>query len=88
MEFRNEPYYMGIDPTSICQLRCPSCPTGVENESRRIGPRQHLAHPNHDDVGSAACSGIVAMWLLNGLSVAGSALLGSPSTARQVQYTA
>src|SRR5262245_25364682 len=36
------PYYMGIDPTSICQLRCPSCPTGVENESRRIGPRQHL----------------------------------------------
>ena len=36
------PYYMGIDPTSICQLRCPSCPTGVENESRRTGPRQHL----------------------------------------------
>jgi MoaA/NifB/PqqE/SkfB family radical SAM enzyme len=36
------PYYMGIDPTSICQLRCPSCPTGVENESRRSGPRLHL----------------------------------------------
>jgi MoaA/NifB/PqqE/SkfB family radical SAM enzyme len=36
------PYYIGIDPTSICQLRCPSCPTGVENESRRVGPRLHL----------------------------------------------
>jgi MoaA/NifB/PqqE/SkfB family radical SAM enzyme len=31
------PYYMGIDPTSICQLRCPLCPTGIENESRRVG---------------------------------------------------
>jgi hypothetical protein len=30
-------------------------------------------------------SGIVAMWLLNGLSVAGSALLGSPSIAWQVR---
>ena len=28
---KSYPYYMGLDPTSICQLRCPSCPTGVEN---------------------------------------------------------
>jgi len=32
---KSYPYYMIIDPSSICQLRCPLCPTGVENESRR-----------------------------------------------------
>jgi MoaA/NifB/PqqE/SkfB family radical SAM enzyme len=36
------PYYLVIEATSICQLRCPSCPTGIENESRRTGTRQHL----------------------------------------------
>ena len=30
------PYIMNIDPASVCQLRCPSCPTGVENESKRV----------------------------------------------------
>ena len=39
---KSYPYYMGIDPTSICQLRCPSCPTGVENESRRTGEKLSL----------------------------------------------
>jgi len=34
---RSYPSYLGIDPTSICQLRCPHCPTGVENEARRLG---------------------------------------------------
>lgn len=29
------PYYLSIDPSDVCQLRCPTCPTGVENESRR-----------------------------------------------------
>ncbi len=29
------PYYLCVDPSDICQLRCPTCPTGVENESRR-----------------------------------------------------
>jgi len=33
---KSHPYFLGIDSSSICQLRCPSCPTGVENESRRI----------------------------------------------------
>jgi MoaA/NifB/PqqE/SkfB family radical SAM enzyme len=28
---------MGIDPASLCQLRCPLCPTGVENEARKNG---------------------------------------------------
>jgi MoaA/NifB/PqqE/SkfB family radical SAM enzyme len=30
------PYILNIDPASVCQLRCPSCPTGVENESKRV----------------------------------------------------
>ena len=30
------PYIMNIDPVSVCQLRCPICPTGVENESKRL----------------------------------------------------
>ena len=34
---RSYPSYLGIDPTSICQLRCPHCPTGVENEARKSG---------------------------------------------------
>ncbi len=34
---RSLPYIMGIDPSSICQLRCPLCPTGVENEGRKDG---------------------------------------------------
>jgi MoaA/NifB/PqqE/SkfB family radical SAM enzyme len=29
------PYYLCIDPSDKCQLRCPTCPTGIENESRR-----------------------------------------------------
>jgi MoaA/NifB/PqqE/SkfB family radical SAM enzyme len=34
---RSHPYYLVLDPTSFCQLRCPTCPTGVENASRRTG---------------------------------------------------
>ncbi len=30
------PYYISIDPSDICQLKCPTCPTGIENESRRV----------------------------------------------------
>jgi MoaA/NifB/PqqE/SkfB family radical SAM enzyme len=29
------PYYLSVDPSDKCQLRCPTCPTGMENESRR-----------------------------------------------------
>ena len=29
------PYHALIDPSDICQLRCPGCWTGIENESRR-----------------------------------------------------
>lgn len=36
---KSYPYIIGIDPSSFCQLRCPLCPTGVENESRRSGQR-------------------------------------------------
>lgn len=28
------PYYLCIEPSDKCQLRCPTCPTGIENESR------------------------------------------------------
>ncbi|MBI5033447.1 MAG: radical SAM protein [Chloroflexi bacterium] len=34
---RTHPSYMGIDPSSICQLRCPLCPTGVENDEKKSG---------------------------------------------------
>lgn len=34
---KSYPSYLGIDPSSICQLRCPLCPTGVENERRKTG---------------------------------------------------
>ncbi|CAA0120105.1 Coenzyme PQQ synthesis protein E [Halioglobus japonicus] len=28
------PYYLCLDPADKCQLRCPTCPTGIENESK------------------------------------------------------
>jgi MoaA/NifB/PqqE/SkfB family radical SAM enzyme len=33
----SRPYYAMIDPCDVCQLRCPTCPTGIENEGRRTG---------------------------------------------------
>jgi MoaA/NifB/PqqE/SkfB family radical SAM enzyme len=33
------PYYLCVDPADVCQLRCPTCPTGIENE-RRKGPAE------------------------------------------------
>mgnify|MGYP003668610361 FL=1 len=29
------PYYLCLDPSDTCQLRCPTCPTGIENESKK-----------------------------------------------------
>lgn len=34
---KSYPYYVGIDPASVCNLRCPTCATGVEYESARVG---------------------------------------------------
>jgi MoaA/NifB/PqqE/SkfB family radical SAM enzyme len=31
----SRPYYLSVDPSDKCQLRCTTCPTGMENESRR-----------------------------------------------------
>ncbi len=36
VQVKSYPYVMNIDPISICQIRCPECPTGVENESKRL----------------------------------------------------
>lgn len=35
VEVSSYPYYMSIDPSDKCQLRCTTCPTGIENEGRR-----------------------------------------------------
>lgn len=35
IEVASRPYCIAIDPSSICQLRCPTCPTGLDNESAR-----------------------------------------------------
>ena len=29
------PYYLTLEPSDKCQLRCPTCVTGIENETRR-----------------------------------------------------
>lgn len=36
-EVDSYPYYLSIDPSSICQLQCPLCPTGIENYGRTSG---------------------------------------------------
>lgn len=38
-EVRSLPYHALIDPSDICQLRCPGCWTGIENESLRQGDK-------------------------------------------------
>jgi MoaA/NifB/PqqE/SkfB family radical SAM enzyme len=35
VQVATRPYYMSIDPSDRCQLRCPTCPTGIENEGRK-----------------------------------------------------
>jgi MoaA/NifB/PqqE/SkfB family radical SAM enzyme len=35
LEARSYPYYLCLDPSDKCQLRCPTCPTGIENEAKR-----------------------------------------------------
>ena len=35
-QVKSRPYYAMIDPCDLCQLRCPTCPTGIENEGRRL----------------------------------------------------
>jgi MoaA/NifB/PqqE/SkfB family radical SAM enzyme len=41
-EVRSYPYFLCLDPSDKCQLRCPTCPTGIENESRRDRGAQPL----------------------------------------------
>lgn len=36
------PYYLLVDPADVCQLRCTTCPTGLDNEARRRGDTAHL----------------------------------------------
>jgi MoaA/NifB/PqqE/SkfB family radical SAM enzyme len=35
------PYFLTLEPSDVCQLRCPTCVTGIENEMRR----QHDGEP-------------------------------------------
>lgn len=35
LEARATPYYLTLEPSDVCQLRCPTCVTGIENEIRR-----------------------------------------------------
>ena len=35
IDVSSRPFYLCLDPSDICQLRCPTCPTGIENESKR-----------------------------------------------------
>ena len=45
IEVATRPYYMSIDPSDRCQLRCPTCPTGIENERHRTGDGSGLFRP-------------------------------------------
>lgn len=31
------PYYIGLEPTNTCNLKCPLCPTGLNLSKRRKG---------------------------------------------------
>src|SRR5215831_18010103 len=32
---KSNPYYLLVEPSDVCQLRCPTCVTGIENQSKR-----------------------------------------------------
>jgi MoaA/NifB/PqqE/SkfB family radical SAM enzyme len=49
---RSRPSYLILDPTSRCQLRCPECPTGVENDSRKHGGTIHFRDRTVLDMGA------------------------------------
>jgi MoaA/NifB/PqqE/SkfB family radical SAM enzyme len=34
-QVRSYPYYLTLEPSDNCQLRCPTCVTGIENETKR-----------------------------------------------------
>ena len=38
VDVQSYPYFIGIDPSDICQLRCTTCPTGIDNERKK----QHI----------------------------------------------
>ena len=35
VDVQSYPYFMGIDPSDICQLRCTTCPTGIDNSRKK-----------------------------------------------------
>jgi len=39
VDVRSYPYYLTLEPSDRCQLRCPTCVTGIENELRTRGDR-------------------------------------------------
>lgn len=39
IDVRSYPYYVTLEPSDVCQLRCPTCATGIENEAKRAGKK-------------------------------------------------
>lgn len=35
LRVQSYPYFLTLEPSDVCQLRCPTCVTGIENEYRR-----------------------------------------------------
>jgi MoaA/NifB/PqqE/SkfB family radical SAM enzyme len=49
---RARPWKLTFDPTNVCQLRCPLCPTGLQVQDREIGHAQlHMFEHLLDEVG-------------------------------------
>ena len=42
LDVQASPYYLTLEPSDICQLRCPTCVTGIENELRRQKTPDHV----------------------------------------------
>ena len=46
VDVKSYPYYLCMDPCDLCQLRCPTCPTGIENEGRKEAAGQRFIYRN------------------------------------------
>lgn len=47
VDVKSYPYYVCMDPCDLCQLRCPTCPTGIENEGRKEPAGKRFRYRNN-----------------------------------------
>lgn len=53
------PYYLTLEPSDKCQLRCPTCVTGIENETRLGKGETHIFRDQRSQLTPAMMEGLL-----------------------------